>query len=62
MKRITIELTDAQWKKLQQLAEYRTREGRTMRPPQTYTAERCLVEFVNSCQPGGSGWKPPWQS
>lgn len=43
-----IKLNNAQSERLQALA---TARGKT--------PEECLVDFVNSCQPGGSGWEPP---
>lgn len=43
-----IRLNEAQSARLQALAAARRK-----------TPEQCLEDFVNSCQPGGSGWEPP---
>lgn len=57
MKRITVELTDEQYAKLERLA---TQRGNECKPrPRTVTPEECLIEFVDTCKPGGSGWDVP---
>jgi hypothetical protein len=45
---ITVELTAEQHAKLRALAQA---SGMTM--------AECVRRFINTCQPGGGGWKPP---
>lgn len=48
MKTLTIEFSDDEWAKLQQLATFRR-----------MSVAECLRAFARFCQPGGSGWKHP---
>jgi hypothetical protein len=45
---VTLNLSDAEMKKLAQLACAR---GKSL--------EACIQDFIAACQPGGSGWKSP---
>ena len=46
--RFAIDLSDAEWERLQALARARDR-----------SEEQCVRDFIAACQPGGSGWKHP---
>ena len=45
---VILNLTDAEYEKLSQLALARDR-----------SPEACLKYFIATCQPGGTGWKHP---
>lgn len=46
---LTIPLTDAEHQKLYALASARG-----------ISKIACIKRFIDSCQPGGSGYRPPW--
>ena len=48
MKKLIVTLTDEQYERLLRLAEKRKR-----------TPVQCVQDFVQWCQPEGSGWKHP---
>ncbi len=48
----SMQFTDAEWSKLEELAAARSTTKHT------YTPEKCLSELIATCQPGGSGWVP----
>lgn len=48
--KLTINLTDEEYEKLQALAKARKK-----------TPEDCLRGFIRACQPHGGGWTPPGQ-
>lgn len=61
--KIEIELTEFEYSKLQRLAENRLADIRkTNSSVQSYTVQDCIKAFARTCQPGGSGWRPPWES
>ncbi len=45
--------TSAEWSKLERLALARSTVKRTVTPVD------CVRDFIERCQPGGSGWKVP---
>lgn len=48
MKNLTIAVTDEEYARLLRLAESRKK-----------SPVDCVRDFIRTCQPGGSGWKPP---
>ena len=54
MKRLTIELSDPEWERLQALAQTRSRDTK-----QTLTAQDCIRDFIRTCVPDGGTWAHP---
>lgn len=54
--KLTIELTDEEFAKLNKLADSRTKmsQGKTQ-----YTPETCLRSFIRNCVTDGGGWISP---
>lgn len=56
MKKLTINLSDARWEKLQALVQSRTdiSKGKIK-----YTPQKCIEGFIDGCVTDGGGWEPP---
>ncbi len=52
----TVMLTQEEMDKLNALAAHRSTSK------VTYTPEKCVREFIQACQPGGSGWVNPTEA